>query len=390
LKGDAMRRVPRPLLAAAALVVLLVAARLALGPLVAWRTREVLGHLEGMRGTFSGVDVRVSDLSYAIHDLRIDAQERGGAAQPFFHAARARFSLSWREVLRGRFVAGVELDAPRLTVVQRGKPRRDKGGGDRIEEVPAAARRLAELTPFRVDRAQVRDGTLVFVDARAKGRPRVSIQAIEATLENFATRRSVSRREPSVLAAKGTLQKSGRISVFATADPLAKRVTFAGEAKLRGLRAAELRDLFAARTHIEPTGGLLDMDVSFKAVDGRITGGVRPVLTGVGTRPADPGLRAQLESAFSDSALQLFADDGGKRDPAETTIPISGVVQDPRAHPFPVVIGLLRNAFVRGLSDAFAGRPPPGAKEPGGAREQARRGAATRRAQQPRAEARGR
>lgn len=385
-----MHRVPRPLLAAAVLVVLLVAARLALGPLVAWRTREVLGRLEGMRGTFSGVEVRVRDLSYAIDDLRLERQEPGGAAQPVFHAARARFSLSWRKVLRGRFVAGVELEGPRLTIVQRGKPRRDEGAGDRIEEVPGAARHLAELTPFRVDRAQVRDGTLVFIDARAKERPRVSIQGIEATLENFASRRGLSRREPSVLAAKATLQKSGRISLFATADPLASRVTFAGEAKLRGLRVAELRDLFAARTHIEPDGGLLDMDVSFKAVDGRITGGVRPALTGATTRPADSGLRAQLESAFSDSALQLFAGDGGKRDPAETTIPISGVVRDPRAHPMPVILGLLRNAFVRGLSDAFAGRAPPGAKEAGGAREQARRGATTRRAEQPRAEGRGR
>lgn len=380
-----MRRVPRLVLAAAALVMLAVAARLALYPLAVRRTREVLRDLEpGMRGSFSDVEIRVRDLSYVIRDLRIDKRE-GGRVEPFFQVGAARFSLSWRELLRGRLVAGAALERPRLTIVKRHpKPGGDEGeggAGDRIEEVPDVARKLARLAPFRVDHAQVRDGTMVFADATSREKPRVVLRGIEMTLENFATRRGMSLREPTVLAAEATLQKSGRVSVFATADPLAGRVTFAGEARLTGLRLVELQDVFAAKSHVEPDRGVLDMLVTFKAVDGRISGGVRPVLKGAGTKPADGSFLAQLESLVSDSSLHVFSDGAGDGDPARTTIPITGTVLDPRAQPIPTVIGLLRNAFVRGLSDAFSGRAPPDAGEPGGAREQARRGARTRRDQ---------
>jgi hypothetical protein len=381
-----MRRVPRLVLAAAALVVVAVAARLALHPLAVWRTRAVLRDLEpGMRGRFSDVEIRLLDLSYVIRELRIDKRE-GGVAQPFFAVRAARFSLAWKELLRGRFVAGVALEAPRLTIVKRHEKRGGDDGkgdaGDRIEEVPSAARKLARLTPFRVDHAQVRDGTLVFADATSREKPRVVLRGVEATLDNFASRRRMSRREPTVLAAEATLQKSGRVSVFATADPLARRVTFAGEGRLTGLQLVELQDVFAAKSHVEPDGGVLDMLVTFKAVDGRISGGVRPVLKGAGTKPADGSFLGQVESLVSDSSLHVFSDGADGGDATRTTIPISGTVLDPRAQPLPTVIGLLRNAFVRGLSDAFSGRAPPKAGEPGGAREQARRGAQTRRDQQ--------
>ncbi|HET7825652.1 MAG TPA: DUF748 domain-containing protein, partial [Anaeromyxobacter sp.] len=235
-----MRRVPRLVLAAAALVMLAVAARLALYPLAVRRTREVLRDLEpGMRGSFSDVEIRVRDLSYVIRDLRIDKRE-GGRVEPFFQVGAARFSLSWRELLRGRLVAGAALERPRLTIVKRHpKPGGDEGeggAGDRIEEVPDVARKLARLAPFRLDHAQVRDGTMVFADATSREKPRVVLRGIEMTLENVATRRGMSLREPTVLAAEATLQQSGRVSVFATADPLAGRVTFAGEARLTGLR----------------------------------------------------------------------------------------------------------------------------------------------------------
>jgi uncharacterized protein DUF748 len=378
-----MRRVSRLVLAAAALAVLGVSARLALHPLVVRRTREALLRLEpGMRGTFSGVEIRVRDLSYAIRDLRVD-KRAGGVIEPFFRARSARFSLSWKELLRGRLVVGVALEAPRLTVVQRkGRPGGEGDAGGRIEEVPGSARRLAGLAPFRVDHAQVRDGTLVFEDARTRERPRVVLHGVEATLDNFAPRRGLSRREPTVLAAEATLQRSGRVSVFATADPLARRVTFAGEGRLTGLQLVELQEVFAAKSHVEPDRGVLDMTVTFKAVDGRVTGGVRPVLKGAGTEPADGSFLAQVESLVSDSSLHLFSDGAGDGDPARATIPISGNVLDPRAQPIATVIGLLRNAFVRGLSDAFSGRAPPRAGEPGGAREQARRGAQERRRRQ--------
>jgi hypothetical protein len=377
------RRVPRLAVWIAAVALVLVAARLALDPIATWRTRAVLSGLEGMRATFLDVEVGVVGLSYAIRDLRIEKVGAGGAALPFFRADRIAIALAWRELLHGHVVARVDLDGPELNVVQRkatGQPQ----SAQQIQEAPKIGKKLEDLAPFLIDRAQVKDGEIVVVDASAPKAPVIRIHGIELTLENFATRPALTRGEPTVLAARGTLQKTGRISIFATADPLAKRVTFAGQGRLENLHLDEISDLVGAHADVTPSKGIMDLSLRFRAEDGRIFGGVRPILRGVDTKASKPGLLAKIESALADAALSLFKDDVPGRHGVATTIPISGTVDDPHAQPIPTVIGVVRNAFVRGVADSLAGLPPPKAKKPQGVLEQARKGLSPKR--QPRAE----
>jgi hypothetical protein len=379
------RRTRRLAVVLAVLALVVVAARLALDPLATWRTRRALEGIEDMRGTFADVQVRVRDLSYSITDLRLEKAGAGGARLPFFRVDRARFGLQWRELVRGHVVARVDLDAPRLNVVQREKPQGETPEDvQQVEEAPKIGRGLERLAPFLVNRAQVRDGEILFIDASEPEKPRLGIHSIELTLENFASRPALSKGEPTVLAARGVLQRSGKVSAFATADPLAKALTFAGQAKLEGLQIAELQSLVGAKSGIEPDQGVLDLAVRFRAEDGRITGGVRPVLKDGGTRPADPGLGARLKSFLADAALEIFSDDAPGRDAVATTIPIVGSVTNPDAQAMPTIIGILRNAFVQGLTSSLQGLPPPKAKEREGVLQQARRGLS--RGKQPRAQ----
>lgn len=360
-----------------AIAALLVLARLALDPLATWRTRRVLSDLEGMRGTFSDVEVRVVDLSYAIRDLRLEKVAPGGDALPFLEVARARFGLQWRELLRGNVVARVDLDAPKLNVVEAKGEAGGEGGGQELEEAPKAGRRLEDLAPFLINRLQIRDGEVLFVDAREQERPRLWLHGIEATLENFASRAALSKGEPTVLAARATLQRTGRVQVFATADPLAKALTFAGQARVEGLKLVELGELLRAKAGIVPDKGVLDMSLRFAAVDGRLSGGLRPILKDPGTKPAEKGLWAKIKSGLTDAALDVFSDDVPGRDAVATTIPLTGRVDDPEAQPIPTIMGILRNAFVRGLADSLTGLPPPKAEEREGVLEQARRALST-------------
>jgi hypothetical protein len=379
------RRTRRLAVVLALLALVVVAARLALDPLATWRTRRALEAVEDMRGSFAEVDVRVRDLSYAITDLRLEKVGAGGARLPFFRVDRARFGLQWRELLRGDVVARVDLDRPRLNVVQREKPEGETPDDvQQVEESPKIGRALERLAPFLVNRAQVRDGEILIVDASEPERPRLGIHSIELTLENFASRPALSKGEPTVLAARGVLQRSGKASLFATADPLAKALTFAGQAKLEGLRLAELQGLVGAKSGIEPDQGVLDLAVRFQAEDGRITGGVRPVLKNAGTRPADPGLGARLKSFLADAALEIFSDEVPGREAVATTIPIVGSVTSPEVQAVPTIIGILRNAFVEGLTSSLRGLPPPKAEEREGVLKQARRGLS--RGKQPRAQ----
>lgn len=380
----ALRRRTRRLLLGIGIVVLaLVGLRLALDPIVTWRTRIVLDGLEGMRGRFDDVEVSVHELSYRIVGLRIDKVDEEGKSLPFVAADRAEFGLYFKELLRGNVVADVDLDGPVLSLVSaKAQPKKRE-----VAETKEVGRGLEDLAPFRIDRLQVKDGRLVWIDATEPEKPRLGLHHIEGTLENFASRKALSADEPTVLAARATLQRTGKVSVFATADPLAKKLTFAGQGRLEGLRIAELSDVISAKSDVTPNEGTLDLTVRFEAEDGAISGGVRPFLKEGGTKASRKGIGSNLKSLLADTALEIFErDDGGGEDAVATTIPIKGTVDDPKAQAVPTILGILRNAFVRGLSDSLSGLPPPDAKEREGVLEQARRAFTPRRGAQPRAQ----
>lgn len=380
------RRVLRRIaVALGALVLLVIAARLALDPLVTWRTAKVLEGLDGMRGRFDDVEIHVRDLSYEIHGLAIEKLGAGGEALPYVAIRRARLGLHWRELVRGHLVGDVDLDGPELNLVAASDRDREQGA----EEAPEVARGGERLLPFHLNRLQVRDGEVRWIDAREPEAPRLRLHGIEGTIENFASDAALSRDEPSVLAARGTLQESGQVSIFATADPLAKQLTFAGQGRLEGLRLAELGELVGAKSDVAPDEGILDLRVRFRAEDGKLSGGIRPFVKGGGTRAARPGLGPKLKSFLADAALWLFSDDVPGRDAVATTIPIEGTVDDPDAQVWPSVLGVVRNAFVRGLTAGLSGLPPPKAGEEEGKLEQARRALSPKRGNQPRAQPEG-
>jgi hypothetical protein len=369
-----MSRAKRILLVVAATAILLVvAARLALDPLVTWRTKKVLGEMEGIRGTFADVEVHVRDLSYVIRGLELEKVSAEGSALPFFAARYAGFGLYWKQLLRGHLVADIQLVEPALNLVEVDKGEEKQGEGQEVEQVPELGRRLAELAPFRIDRLEVKGGELRWLDAREPEKPQLRISRIEATLENFATRAALAKGEPTVLGARGLLQSSGVITVFATADPLAKTLTFAGEAGLEGLKLVELTEFISAKAGIRPEKGELDLAVRFRAEDGRLSGGLRPVVKDASTKASEKGLGAKLKSALSDLSLNVFSDDIPGRDAVATTIPLVGRIDAPQVQAIPTILGILRNAFVRGLAFGMSGLPPEKAEQKEPVLRQARR-----------------
>jgi hypothetical protein len=368
-----MRLRPRRILlvVVGAIAVLIVAAVIAIEPLATWRTRKALDGLEGMTGRFSAVHVSLRDLSYEIDDLHIDRVRPGGKPQPYFQARRIRLGLLGREILRGHLVGRVDMDSPRFRLVQ--VTEEPKETEIQVKQSPEVGKKISDLTPFLLDRIQVRNGEVVWIDAGDPGHPALRLHAIEGTLENFASRPALARGEPTVLALRGVLQDSGKVSIFATGDPLAKHLTFAGQGRIDGLALAELEPVIGAKSDVAPNQGTLDLSMRFQAENGKLSGGVRPILRNVSTHPTRSGLGAKLKSLLADVGLNIFKDDVPNRHAVATTIPIEGSVEDPNLQLVPTILGIVRNAFVRGLSDSLRGLPPPKAKQPQSTLEQARR-----------------
>jgi hypothetical protein len=350
------------------LVALGVAVHFIVDPLATWRTRVALNDMDNYRGRFADVDVSLHDLSYTIRGLRLEKVSAAGAALPFFEADRIDVGVYWKELLEGNLVAGIRLVSPKLNLIAAREKEEEQ-----LEETGKVGFQVAELSPFRLERIEVQEGEVLFVDATTSERPELWLHRIEATVENFATRPALAEGQPTVLALRGTFQKSGTVTLFATMDPMAKALSFSGQARLEGLKLVELGELLIAKTGVSPKAGTMDLSARFVAENGAVRGGIRPVLKNPDVDQGKPGLGEKLKAGLVDLSLDLFSDDVPKRDGVATTIPIRGEVNAPQVQAIPTILGIVRNAFVTGLADSLENLPLPEADEPEGVVRQARR-----------------
>ena len=336
---------------------LLVIGRLALNPFASRHTQQVLDSLQGYRGSFDTVAISLWKLSYTIEGLKlvqVPTPPGGSEKRPFFYARRIEIGLHWRDLIHKHELVGtVELDQPKLNLIAGNS----KSGTQTKIVDPALGDKIKRLSPLDVERIELKRAEVAFTDDTARGSPSLWLHDLDATVENVATRVGLSHGEPTTLAASGTLQKTGQMSVFVTADPLAKKLGFSGRAAVEGLSLQDVGNFLVKKADLAPTQGSIDLFVEFDAHDGLISGGVKPVLKDVEVKPAKGGLGPALKAWIADAGLKIFSDRVPGRNAAAAVIAMEGTVSGPKPQVWPTIWGVLRNAFVTGVRAGFAELP---------------------------------
>ena len=247
---------------------------------------------------------------------------------------------------------------------------KDKVGGEakkpqpgQSPEVIDLASELRKITPLDVDHIDILDGQVAFIDVSRRERPELWLHDLQLSVENLATRVHLTEGRPVLLTATGTVGHTGALSMFITADPFEKGLTFSGRAAVVGLETAELYRFMQPATKLQAPRGTVDVFVEFDCRNGELTGGVKPVLKNVEIRPGDGNLWTILKAWASDLAVKIFSDRVGQRNAVATVIPIKGTLTGPDVQLWPTIFGVMRNAFVEGLTSGYAHLPPPVAQK---------------------------
>jgi hypothetical protein len=217
----------------------------------------------------------------------------------------------------------------------------------------------------------VRRGEFTFIDKTQPEVPKVWLHDIEATVENLSTRAALARGEPTVLALSSKLQKKGELSAYVTADPLAKGLWFSGQVKAVGLDMREFHDVIASRSGLALDQGTLDVFAEFDCRGDRITGGIRPILKNPKVVQAKEGAGNWFKKVIADAAVGILSDRVEGRNAVATTIPIEGKIKKPDVELWPTIFGVMRNAFVTGVTESYERLPPPEAPKKEGLLKQA-------------------
>lgn len=372
-------RWPRWLAVAGLLLLsLLIVLRIVLDPLASWATRKALRDARGIDGAFADVAVGLFPLSYSVSRLKVVNAAREDWDEPWVFAEQVRATLDGRALLRGKLRVTAEVRGPKIRVpggpVAQVEP-------DAVEEPLGEV--LAALPAVTLARLEIHDAEVLAkvpaeddeAEARrdAGGQPtiaRIWVHDVDVAVENVTTRAALADGQPVNVSMSGKIERSGHIQGFGTIDLFADKPRFAGRFEMRGLELTRLFELLAPRTGMQATQGTLDLFVQVKAADGRIEGGVKPVLKNVEVEQAKEGWTNALKAWLVDQGLDLASDRVPGRNAVATTIPIRGSLDRPDLQVWPAVLGVVRNAFVSALASGYFNVPPDVAKDEQGALEQ--------------------
>jgi uncharacterized protein YhdP len=336
----------------AALALLALGVRAALP----WVLREVvnrrLAAIPGFVGHVDRVGVQLWHGGYTMHGLVIRKID-GRVDRPFVTAGLVEFSLSYRELLHGRVVGDVAASEASLNFI-RGRTAAESQNG-----ATGGWQSLVEdLFPISLNRLTLNRGRIHYEDTASTPRVDVWIERLRIEVTGLRNRPSPAAGAfPATATVEGTTIGGGRLSLRATAEPLARQPHFRFQGQLEGVALPALNSFLLAYGRVDVSQGEFTAYSEVEAADGTYHGYVKPFLSNLNfttesdgpkslTRELWKGLVARLEKLLRDRAHGEVA----------TVVPFSGTIGGkPKIELWTAFRNLLHDAFVADLPHGFEG-----------------------------------
>jgi Domain of Unknown Function (DUF748) len=318
-------------------------ARAALPGLVRRYVQRALDQNQNYAGTIGEVRVHLWRGAYSVDDVRID-KTMGAVPVPFFVAKRIDLALDTRALVRGSLVGHLRIESPELNFVDDKDPARAQtGSGGPWLEV------IRDLYPFRINAAEVRDGSVRLRAFDVEPPVDVHLTQLEGTLENLTNIYDETTPLFATLHAKAVAMDHARFEYEMKLDPFSYRPTYQVALRLLDLDVRRTSALARKYAGFDFEYGWFDLVLELDVKEGVVAGYAKPLFRDLKVfalkRDFNGNLFATAWEALVDVASHVFRNPD--RDQVGTLIPLSGFVEDPNADMFSTLGNILRNAFVQ-------------------------------------------
>lgn len=353
-KGTKPRPKRRPLwrrlVRAGFLFLLLVALVLVIArPMMPWAVRwyvnRTLDRSQVYQGRIGDIDLSLWRGAYSIKDIRL-VKMTGNVPVPLFSSPRVEFAIQWDALLKRKVVGRMRIERPELNfVAAHGEADSQSGAGGPWLQI------IRDLFPFRINRAEVADGSVHFRTYTTDTPVDVYLSHLDATVDNLTN--IYDEVAPMVTTVKATAlaMDQARFEYQMKLDPFSYRPTFHMATRLLGLDVTKVNDLAIAYGSFDFHRGWFDLVIEVDAKEGLLDGYVKPLFRDLKIFSLRKDLKNDNVLEFFWEALLGLATGVIKNHPRDqfgTLIPFHGSTEGQTTSDILATIGnVLRNAFVR-------------------------------------------
>ncbi len=329
------------------IIVLLAALRVALPYIVRAYVNRQLGHIPEYSGHVEKIRMNLYRGAYTIINLRL-YKTNNNVREPFVALPLMDLSMEWKELIHGSFVGQVEVERPRINVVNGPTPQQQQTG-QRKEDLQHT---LESLFPFKLNRFQVNAGEVHFRDLHSDPQVSLYVTNLFATATNLSNTRDLLERLPAGVVARGRTIGHGDVTLELHMNPLADSPTFKLVAGITNMDLRALNNFMRAYGHFDVERGTFALFVDVAAAHNRYQGYLKPFFFHLQVFDWKKERGKNILHIFWEAIVQGVSEvlRNQRYDQLATTIPISGTMAKGSNVPVWTTIGgILRNAFVRAL-----------------------------------------
>jgi hypothetical protein len=288
------------------------------------------------RGGMSLRDLGLVGLRPALRDLDIAVEGGKLAAQGHIEYTPRQMRLALDRVT----LAGARIDYVQRTAA-------DERALD--EATKAATTSEAEpATRLDVTEAVIRDGTFGLVNKQTDPPYRLFVANTDARVTHFSNQRS-ARRGAATLS--GRFMGLAPMQLDAEFAPAAKKADFDLKVRVEDVQLPVMNDYLRAQAGIDVTKGWLSVYSELRVNNGRVEGYVKPLFRDMDVydreQDKEKGPLRQAYEALVGAGSSVLTNI--PRDQVATVAELSGPVENPNSSTLDVVLGLLRNAYIKAI-----------------------------------------
>ncbi len=331
-------------------VVLLGALRAVLPFVLESLVNNRLANIEGYEGRVEDIDVALWRGAYQLEGLTL-VKTNGEVSQPLLDAGLIDFSLSWRQLLRGRILSDIQVRDTRLTLVQGTSAARTQTPAPTESRWQDVVEDLfpIEITHLEFERSQLR----LYNEAEGDLPYDIRLRNVHATATGLRNRAASAEEElPAQIDISADTDGGGTLQLSGRAAPLADQPRFNLDLRVRSVDLPQLNDFLRAYVGADVRAGTFSLFAEMTAADGGFEGYLKPFLEDMDFTdvPAqDKPLLGELWEGVVQFAAFLFKNHS--RDQLGTRVPFSGEFGEVDVATLTAVGNVLRHAFIQAFQE---------------------------------------
>jgi uncharacterized protein involved in outer membrane biogenesis len=345
-----MRRRNKYLLIIGIVVVVLIAARVALEPILVDYVNDTLDEMPAYDGHIGDIDVALLRGGYDIQNIEI-VKTGAGQAVPFFKADRIEATMEWRSLMRGSLVAQGELFRPQVNLVQA-----DSEQSSQLGKEVNWVDKFKELFPFRFNTVRVHDGTVTFRAPGIQTKDALVARHLNGQVSNLTNVADSTKETFARFQFAAEVLDGGKANIDGGIDPLAVAPTFDLNLRLENVQLPQVNPWLTRFIKADAEKGAFELYMELAAADGKFKGYAKPVMRDVNIYSSEEPEKNPLKRLWEglvDVAANIL--ENRDKDQVAARIPFSGTIEDPNADLFATIGSVLRNAFVSAFARSLEG-----------------------------------